>query len=310
MTARNLGLAIAVLLLIIAIRTLFVGYDSYTPLVFAQLYIGLFAILMMFPTLVRTGESAGGDRPMLLIVSAAAGTVLFALAAPRIGEPNYCGSRDLLYTVVRVPTVYRCTTAPFAAAGWFAGWWFVLWAADWWTARLGIDSYEEDQETANTSLSVGAVMILAVTLMIIASLSLFVGSPSFKPLVFAEIYIWLFTVFAAIATRLRTEQINPDPDWYILFASALVGAVVFWNLAPQIREPNYCMPLPRGLRVLQELSREISRSVGVTPPPVFRPRIFRCTSLPFSVIGGFGGWWIALWATQRRRPGQSLTNTD
>lgn len=302
MTARHLGIAIAVLLLIIAIRTLFVGYDSYTPLLFARLYIGLFAVLMMFPTLMRTRASAGGDHPILLIVSAAAGSVLCALAAPQIGEPNYCGTGDLLYTVVRVPTVYRCTTTPFAAAGWFAGWWFVLWAADWWTTRLGIDSSDEERETANTSLSVGAVIALAVTLMIVASLSLFVGSRSFKPLVFAEIYIWLFTIFLAIATRLWTEHSNPNPDWYILCASALVGAVLLWNLAPQIGEPNYCVPLPRGLRVLQEMSREISKSVGVTPPPVFRPRIFRCTSLPLSVVGGFGGWWIAFWAIRRRQP--------
>lgn len=298
--ARRILAIIALLLLVVAIRTLFVGYDSYTPLLFAQMYLGLLTIVMMFPTLVRTGASAGGDHPIVLIVSGVAGVVLFSLAAPQIGEPNYCGSRDLIYSVVRVPTVYRCTTAPFTVAGWFAGWWFGLWASEWWTTKLGFDSTAAQEESGESSLSVGAVMILAVTLMIVASLGLFVGARSFKPLVLAEIYIWLFTIFMAIGTRLRTVQIDNEPDWYVLFAAALVGAVVFWNLAPQIGEPNYCMPLPRGLRVLREMSREISRSVGVTPPPIFRPQIYRCTSLPFGVLGGFAGWWTALWAVRWR----------
>jgi hypothetical protein len=310
MTARRILAIIALLLLFVAIHTLFVGYDSYTPVLFAQLYLGLIAIVMMFPTLVRTDESAGGDHPIVLVVSGVAGVILFRLAAPHIGEPNYCGYGDLIYSVVRVPTVYRCTTAPFTVAGWFAGWWFGLWASDWWTTKLGFDSTAAEEESGESSLSVRAVMILAVTLMIVASLGLFVGARSFKPLVFAEIYIWLFTIFTAIGTRLRAEQIDNEPDWYVLFAAALVGAVVFWNLAPQIGEPNYCMPPPRALRVLRDMSREISRSVGVTPPPIFRPQIYRCTSLPLGVVGGFAGWWIALWAVRRRGGGRGLTKIE
>lgn len=307
--ARRILALIALLLLVVAIRTLYVGYDSYTPLLFARLYLGLLAIVLMVPTLARTGAGAGGSHPIVLIVSAAVGALLFTLTAPRIGESNYCGYGDLIYSVVRVPTVYRCTSTPFAVAGWFAGWWFALWATEWWTTKLRFDSPGAQEQSGDSSLSVGAVMILAVTLMIIASLSLFVGARSFKPLVFAEMYIWLFTVFAAIGTRLRAEQIDNEPDWYVLFAAALVGAVVLWNLAPQIGEPNYCMPLPRALRVLRDMSREISRSVGVMPPAIFHPQVYRCTSVPLGVIGGFAGWWTALWAVHRRSRSQALAKT-
>ena len=172
--ARRILAIIALLLLVISIRTLYVGYDSYTPLLFAQLYLVLLGIVMMFPTLVHTGDSAAGDHPMVLVVSAVAGAILLALAAPRIGEPNYCGTGDLIYSVVRVPTVYRCTTAPFRVAGWFAGWWFGLWAWEWWTTKLGLDSTAAEEQGGESLLSLGAVMILAVALMIFASLGLFV----------------------------------------------------------------------------------------------------------------------------------------
>ena len=298
MTAGRITAIIASLLLVVAIRTLYVGYDSYTPLLFAQLYLRMLAIVLMILTVVRTRDDPGGDHLILLMISGAAGAVLFGLVAPQIGEPNYCGTGDLIYDVVRVPTVYRCTSAPFRVAGWFAGWFFCLWAAEWWTTKLDIDSTAAQQKSGE-SLSVGAVMVLAVTLLTIASLGLFVGARSFRPLVFAEIYIWLFTIFAAIGTLLRTEQIDDRIDWYVLSAAALFGSVVFWNLAPQIGEPNYCMRLPRGLRILRDMSREISQSVGVTPPPIFRPHVYRCTSLPLAVVGGFAGWWISLWALRR-----------
>jgi hypothetical protein len=294
-SARRVVVAISILLLIVSVRTVFVGYGSYTPLVFAQLYIGLFAVLMMFPTLIRTNESAAGDHLILLFVAASVGAVLFSLAAPRIGEPNYCGQGDLLYEVVRVPKVYRCTSAPFLFAGWFAGWWITIWAVDWWRARVDAGS----SRTASTAERIFAVF--AVVLLIVAVSKLFVGSDSFKPLVFAEIWIFVFTLFIAVLTLIRTEQITEDPDWFLLMTAALVGAVVFWNVAPQFGEPNYCMPLPRGLRVLQDMASEISRSVGVTPQARVRPTLFRCTSIPFAIAGGFAGWWIALWASGRSK---------
>jgi hypothetical protein len=286
--------AIAILLLIVAVRTDFVGYDSYTPLVFAQFYLVLFGVLVMFPTLVRTGRSAAGDHLILLIVAASVGAVLFSAAAPRIGEPSYCGGNYLLYDVVRVPTVYRCTPAPFFVGGWFAGWWMTIWAMDWWQAKLDADS------PSDASTIERLVAVIMVLLLVIAVRKLFVGSDSFKPLVFAEIYICMFTLFIAVATLLRTEQMTTDVDWYVLFAAALVGAVLFWNAAPQIGEPNHCFPLPRSWRVLRLMMDDISRSVGVTPPAVGRARVFRCTPVPLGLAGGFAGWWIALWWSGKR----------
>lgn len=300
-SAIRVVIAISVLLLIVAIRTLFVGYDSYTPLLFAQYYIGAFAIAMMFPTMVRTDRSAAGDHMLLLFVAAATGAVLLRLAAPRIGGPNYCGGEYLLYSIVRVPTVYRCTSWPFAVAGWFAGWWITVWAVDWWTAILDQESPDAGSTAEKKSSPVYFVVFLAVALLIVAFAKLYVGSERFKPLVFAEIFIWLITIFLAVPTLIRAERTTPQPDWFVLYAAALVFAVVFWNVAPQIGEPNYCMPLPRGLRLLQDMAKNISRIVGVPQPVRVLPKVFRCTTIPLAVAGGFCGWWIALWVGPRRK---------
>ena len=295
-------LAIAVLLLIVSIRTLFVGYDSYTPLLFAQLYILLVGGVMMFPTLVRTNRSAAIDHTILLIVAAASGAVLFSLAAPRIGEPNYCGQGDLLYSVVRVPTVYRCTSEPFFVAGWFAGWWIVVWMMDWWTARIGVDSDGIPFAPEQSPPWAGAIAVLAAALLILAVGKLFVGSSSFKPIVYSEIYLWIITLFLVVPTLLRAEQ-STAIDWYLLFVGALVGVVVFWNIAPQIGEPNYCMPLPRGLRVLRDLTNQVSRTVGVPVASPQLPKVFRCTNVPFAIAGGFAGWWLVFWVSGKRKSG-------
>jgi len=300
-SAARVVLAIAVLLLIVAVRTLFVGYDSYTPLLFAQYYIGAFAIVTMFPTMVRTGRSAAGDHMLLLFVAAATGAVLFQLAAPRIGGPNYCGGEYLLYSIVRVPTVYRCTSWPFEVAGWFAGWWITVWAVGWWTAILDPESRDAASTAEKQSPPVYLVVVLAVALLIVAVAKLYLGSDKFEPLVLAEIYIWLFTLFMAVPTLIRAERTTPQPDWFVLYAAALVGAVVLWNVAPQIGEPNYCMPLPRGLRLLQDMAKDISRMVGVPQPVRVLPKVFRCTTIPLAVAGGFSGWWIALWLGPRRK---------
>jgi hypothetical protein len=301
-TGFRVVVAIAALLMILAVRAVFVGYESYTPVFFAQLYIVLFGALMMFPTFVRTNRSAAIDHVILLIVAAALGAMLFGMAAPRIGEPNYCGGRYLLSSVMRVPSVYRCTETPFAVAGWFAGWWVVIWMMDWWTARIGVDSQGVPIAAEPSPPWVAAVVVLAAGLLILAVGKLFVGSSSFKPIAVAQIYIWLVTLFLVVPTLLRAEQ-RPAADWYLLFVGALVGAVVFWNIAPQIGEPNYCIPLPRGLRVMRDLANEISRDVGVPVATPQLPKVFRCTNLPFAIVGGFAGWWLILWWSVRRKSG-------
>ncbi|MFL5636092.1 MAG: hypothetical protein ACJ79F_05200 [Gemmatimonadaceae bacterium] len=292
--STRVALAIAILLLIVSIRAVFVGYDSYTPVLFAEFYIGLFAIAMAFPSFVRTGDSVAGDHAILLLVAAASGAWLLGLAAPQIGEPNYCGGRYLLSYIVRVPTVYRCTVAPFMAAGFFAGWWIAIWTVEWWAGRLDFDS------NAGGSQALGRVFIaLGFALAAIAVYRLFVGSPRFKPILFAEIYLGLFALFLAVPSVLRSEQSPVEPDRYILYSAALVGAVVSWNLAPQIGEPGFCLPLPRSWSVIRDMGNDISRQVGVVPPSTALPKIFRCTTIPFAIAGGFAGWWIALWASER-----------
>jgi hypothetical protein len=290
--------AIAILLLIVAVRTMFVGYASYTPLVFAELYIGVFAIAMMFPSFMRTSNSEAGDHLLLVFVAAAIGAQLLTLVAPQIGEPSYCGGRYLLYSISRVPTLYRCTTVPFGVAGWFAGWWIAIWTVEWWSRRLPIES-ELDAAGVSSQPSGRGLVILALVVVIVSVYRLFAGSASFKPLALAEIGLLLFALFMAVPSILRAEQSSVDPDRFVLYSAALVGAVLFWSIAPQIGEPNYCLPLPRGLRVLRDLGYEVSRSVGVIPPAIIFPKVFRCTAAPFAVAGAFAGWWMALWASER-----------
>ena len=290
--------AIAILLLIVAVRTMFVGYPSYTPLVFAELYIGLFAIAMMFPSFMRTSNSEAGDHLLLLFVAAVVGAQLFRLVAPQIGEPNYCGGSYLLYSISRVPTLYRCTSVPFGVVGWFVGWWIAIWTVEWWRRRLPAES-ELDTPAIATPPSGRGLVLLALVVAMVSVYRLLAGSSSFKPLAFAEIGLALVTLFMAVPSILRAEQSNVDPDRFVLYSAALVGAVVLWNIAPQIGERNYCLPLPRGLRVLRDLGYEVSRSVGVAPPAIIFPKVYRCTAAPFAVAGAFAGWWIALWASER-----------
>ncbi|MFL5489718.1 MAG: hypothetical protein ACJ8AJ_14660 [Gemmatimonadaceae bacterium] len=298
-TGMRVVLAIAILLLIVAIRTVFVGYDSYTPVLFAQYYIGLFAFAMIIPAFKRMADSVAGDHLILLTVGAVAGAWLFALAAPQIGEPNYCGGRYLLYNIGRVPRIYRCTSEPFGVAGFFAGWWVTIRIVEWWADRMQADPLAIDAPTDDSRIPDRILIGFAAALAVAAVYKLFSGSPSLRPLLFAEIYLGVFALFVAVPSVIRSEQSPVDPDRYILYSAALVGAVVFWNLAPQIGEPNFCMPLPRGLRVLRDLGYEISRTVGVPPPPIVRPKVFHCTSMPFAIAGGFAAWWIALLASER-----------
>ena len=295
---RRAVVTLAILLLILAVRTLVVGYTSYTPLVFAQLYLLLFTIVATIPVFVRIADSPAGDHVILLLVSGAIAIVMFAFVAPQIGEPNYCGGRYLLWQNVRVPTLYRCTPVPFAVFGWFAGLWTAIWSIEWWTGKLDVPS-ASNRVPVRRSFLPTVVAVVAVALLVAATATMFIGTRTLRQLILAEVFLLLFTLFMAVPTLIRGEKSGADQ--FVLYSAALVGAVLAWNLAPEVGGPNFCLPLPRSWQAMRDILNDVSRSVGVVPPTPPRLSAFRCTTLPFAVAGGFAGWWIVLWLTRRRK---------
>lgn len=162
---------------------------------------------------------------------------------------------------------------------------------------MNVDSDRDVAPQRSLRLTVGSV--LAVGLLIVAVGTMFVGTRTFRPILFAEMYVLLFALFVAVPTVLRAEE--SDAGWLMLFSAAFFGGLLAWKLAPQIEGPNFCSPLPAGWRVLRDLSREIARLTGAVLPPLVRASVFRCTPVPFTVIGGFAGWWIAFFASGRRK---------
>jgi hypothetical protein len=288
---------VAILLLAIAVRTVVIGYDSYTPLVFAQAYIDLFGLVMTIPVFRRMERSAAGDHIVLVLVSGAAAAYYFGLVALDLGGTTYCGGRYLLSSVARVPSVYRCASNPAGVAGGLAGLWIAVWIVEWWSDRMNVNSDRDIAPQRSLLFTVGSV--LAVGLVIVAVVTMFVGTPTFTPILFAEMYVLLFALFVAVPTVLLAEESNAG--WFMLFSAAFFGGLLAWKLAPEIDGPNFCSPLPASWRVLRDLSRDISRLAGVVVPPLVRPSVFRCTPVPFTVIGGFAGWWIAFFASGRRK---------
>jgi hypothetical protein len=128
---------------------------------------------------------------------------------------------------------------------------------------------------------------------------MFVGTRTFRPILFAEIYVLLFALFMSVPTVLRAEE--SDAGWLMLFSAAFFGGLLAWKLAPQIDGPNFCSPLPPGWRAMRDNARDIARILGAHLPPLARTTVFRCTPVPFTVIGGFAGWWIAFLASGRRK---------
>lgn len=290
-------IAVAILLLMISVRTVVIGYDSYTPLVFAQLYIGVFALGMTIPVFRRMDRSAAGDHIALLLVSGAVAAYYFGLVAWDLGGSTYCGGRYLLYSGVRVPSVYRCASTPAAAAGGLAGLWIAIWIVEWWSDRMNVDSDGDSAPRRSFLLPIGSV--LAVGLLIVAVGTMFVGTRTFRPILFAEMYVLLFALFMAVPTVLRAEE--SDAGWLMLFSATFFGGLLAWKLAPQIDGPNFCSPLPPGWRAMRDNARDIAKTLGVHLPPLVRTTVFRCTPVPFAVIGGFAGWWIAFFASGRRK---------
>ena len=132
----------------------------------------------------------------------------------------------------------------------------------------------------------GAIVTLGASVpLVVAVRALFVGYPTFEPVLFAELYIWLFSMVAFTLVLLRTVRRTRGEYVFVLFLAALVGAVVSVQAAPVIGEPNYC-----------GYFGDYPTIIDFTLPP----KIFRCTSLPFEIAGWFGGWGLALWVILQR----------
>lgn len=129
------------------------------------------------------------------------------------------------------------------------------------------------------------VIIIALAFLVLALRTLLVGSSSFDPVLFAGLYVWLFAFVTFTVVLVRTVKQTGGDHLYVLFALALVGAIVLSQLAPTIGERDYCY------------------FFGDYPPVGGRwlpPKTFRCTSLPFELVGWFAGWSIGAWLMRRR----------
>jgi hypothetical protein len=120
---------IAFVLLAVAVRALFVGYNSFDPVLFAGLYVWLFAFIAFSVVLVQTVRRVGGDQLYVLFALALLGAIGLAQLAPTIGEPNYCWFfGEYPYIGGRLPPrTFRCTSLPFEIFGWFVGWGVGFW---------------------------------------------------------------------------------------------------------------------------------------------------------------------------------------
>lgn len=129
----------------------------------------------------------------------------------------------------------------------------------------------------------GIITLIALVPFVFALRALFTGYDSLEPVLFAELYVMFFcalwliapTLFVTIR-RLRLETWH----FFLLVAATLVMTFVVGRLAPQIGEPNYC----------GEMDGYYSVALNIKPP-----RIYRCTSLPFEIVGGLLGWWSGFW---------------
>jgi hypothetical protein len=121
---------VALVLLAVAVRALFVGYNSFDPVLVAGLYVWLFAFVAFSMVLIYTVRRIGGDRLHVLFALALVGAIGLAQLAPTIGEPNYCwffGDYPDIAARWRPPQTFRCTSLPFEIFGWFAGWGVGFW---------------------------------------------------------------------------------------------------------------------------------------------------------------------------------------
>lgn len=293
----RLLILVAIALLIISVRTLVVGYDSYTPLVFAEMYIGIVTIVATVPVFRRFSNSPAGDHLVLVFVSGVVAAYYFGVLGRVGGGDTYCGGDYLLSDFARVPAVYRCSSDPLRAAGWLAGLWMAVWTVEWWSKRVGADA--DRNAAVQLSLFRTAGSLIVVGLLIVAVGALFAGTRSFTTVVLAQTYVLLFALFVAAPTAIRAEE--TAAGWFMLLTCAAFGAVLAYHLAPRIDGPNACVPLSPSWRVMRDNMRDMARILGAHVPAVTHVTVYRCTPVPFTLVGGFVGWWIAFFASGRRK---------
>lgn len=136
LSAFRLAILGGSILLVPAIRALYVGYPSFEPVLFARLYVYGFSIVVLgIPTFIATFRRAEAKYAPLLLGAAIVGGVLLAQAAPTIGEPNHCGYENEWRRFDWIPPkTFRCTSTPFEIVGGFAGWWLAFWLIHNWEA--------------------------------------------------------------------------------------------------------------------------------------------------------------------------------
>jgi hypothetical protein len=128
LSALRFALLSGSILLVVALRALYVGYPSYAPVLLAQLYVYAFAVVVLgLPTFFATLRRVDAKFAPLLLAAAILGGALLSQAAPTIGEPNYCGY-DAEWRGFNwlPPKTFRCTSAPFEIVGALVGWWMAF----------------------------------------------------------------------------------------------------------------------------------------------------------------------------------------
>ncbi|HEX8849744.1 MAG TPA: hypothetical protein VF761_09445 [Gemmatimonadaceae bacterium] len=133
-------LLLSLIPLVPAVRALFVGHDSFEPVLVGELYLWLFAgVWLLLPTFLHTVLRMEGWRLAAIIIAGVAGAMLLGALAPTIGEPNYCGYHEHYSVGLNgmPPRVYRCTSLPFEIVGGLLAWWGTYAVVRWWDARGG-----------------------------------------------------------------------------------------------------------------------------------------------------------------------------
>jgi hypothetical protein len=126
---------------VVAMRAMFVGYPSFEPVLFSELYVMLFAFVLFWLMFARTAQDISGRQVLLLFIGAVAGAALAVKAVkvwnlvPSTWEPDYCGDIGYPHTAIDFrlpPKTFRCMSIPIAIAGWFLGWLVAYWLITRW----------------------------------------------------------------------------------------------------------------------------------------------------------------------------------